>query len=269
MIASVQEEIASFLEKAGGTWGCVIERLGTGERWTHLPDERFYAASLIKVPIMAAVFADVYRGKYAFETRIVLRQEDIVGGDGVLRHLSPGLSLSVCNLVTLMIIQSDNTATNMLIELTGVESVRAIMRQAGMENSQFYNKLMIVPAEPEGYNEVTAADMASILRKLATGQLLSRHSCAHMVAILKQQQIRHALPLHLPDPDHPVIGGQPLWELAHKTGSVTHIEHDAGILYAGGEAILIVVLSKNVPSQTARDTIGRIARLLYDRCVGK
>lgn len=264
MLDSIQPQIESLINQAGGSWGVVIEDLLTNQRFEKNPDQPFFAASLIKVPIMAAVFADVYAGKYTFEDQYILRQEDLVGGAGVLQHLSPGLPLSIYDLVTLMIIQSDNSATNILIDRVGVESVRQIMRKTGMQNSQFFNKLMIIPAELEGFNEVTAGDMASIFRLISTGKVLSYNSCLQMISILKKQQIRDTIPYHLPDPDSDVIGGLARWELANKTGNVTNINHDVGILYVGDSAILLSLLSKNVEEKLAKDTMGRIGRIIYD-----
>ncbi|NGQ94186.1 serine hydrolase [Brevibacillus sp. SYP-B805] len=264
MLGTLHDRIMALVEKAGGTWGIVLEDVHTNERWTLNEDHRFFAASLIKVPIMTAVFAEAYAGKFAFEDKLKLRQEDLVGGSGVLQHMTPGTELTILDLVTLMIIQSDNTATNLLIDLVGKESIREIMRKTGMTNSQFYNKLMIIPAELEGYNEVTAADMARHLKLLATGKAISYDSCLRMIAILKKQQVRDSLPYHLPDPDADIIGGLPLWELANKTGSVSTNEHDCGILYVGQSAVIIAALSHQVPTKTARDTIGRIGELVYN-----
>lgn len=263
MLTRIEETVASLVEAAGGTWGIVIEQLGSGERWSWHADRPFYAASLIKVPIMVTVFADVYEKKYALSDRLLVREEDIVGGAGVLQHLTPGESYSIYDLVTLMIIQSDNTATNILIDHVGRERIRWVMKQAGMENSCFYNKLMVIPAELEGTNQVTAADMAELYRRLARGRLISYNSCLQMINILKRQQIRQSLPLYLPVPEGEIIGTAPLWELAHKTGTVSDNEHDTGILYVRQTAYVLCILSQGVRSQLARDTIGRICYAVY------
>lgn len=264
MLSTLAAPLHEMLAGIGGEWGIVLEDLLTGDRFTLNEDQRFFAASLIKVPIMTAVFAEAYRGKFAFEDKLGLRQEDLVGGAGVLQHMTPGTQITIHDLVTLMIIQSDNTATNILIDLVGKESIREVMGKTEMNNSQFYNKLMIVPAELEGYNEVTAADMANHLRYLATGKIISYNSCLQMINILKRQQFRDSIPLHLPTPDGDVIGTLPRWELANKTGTVTNIQHDTGVLYVGQKAITICILSKNVESKLARDIIGRVGRMVYD-----
>ncbi|MGD8188969.1 serine hydrolase [Brevibacillus ginsengisoli] len=264
MLSNIFGQIEQLLEQAGGSWGAVIEDLHTQERFEHNPDQQFYAASLIKVPIMAAVFTDVYQGKYSFEDFYTLRQEDLVGGAGVLQHLTAGTPITIYDLVTLMIIQSDNSATNILIDRVGKKKIRQVMQKYQMNNSQFFNKLMMIPAELEGYNEVTAGDMASIYRHMAAGKILSYNSCLQMISILKKQQLRDSIPFHLPDPDSEVIGGLPKWELANKTGNVTNINHDVGILYVGDSAIMISLLSKDAEEKRAKDTMGKIGRLIYD-----
>ncbi|CAM3447270.1 serine hydrolase [Brevibacillus invocatus] len=264
MLSSLSPSIAPLLEESGGEWGVYLEDLHTGEQLSFNQNERFYAASVIKVPIMAAVFAEVSAGKFALETIIRLRQEDQVGGAGILQHMTPGSEWTVQDLVTLMIIQSDNTATNMLIDLVGKESIRSIMQATEMTNSHFYNKLMIVPAQVEGYNEVTAADLGNHLRYLAKGKVISYDSCARMMAILKQQQHRDRIPLHFPYPSGDLIGSLPSWELANKTGSVTNITHDIGILYVGSSAVTICVLNKGLPQKAAVQTIASIGKLVFD-----
>ncbi|MED4907495.1 class A beta-lactamase-related serine hydrolase [Brevibacillus centrosporus] len=264
MLSSLSTQIAQLVENAGGEWGIYLEDLQTGETLAFNEHKRFYAASVIKVPIMTAVFAEAYAGNIALEQKIKLRQEDLVGGAGVLQHMTPGTELTVQDIVTLMIIQSDNTATNILIDLVGTESIRAAMQKTGMTNSQFYNKLMVVPAELEGYNELTAADMGSHFRYLATGKVISYDSCLKMMAILKQQQHRDRIPFHFPDPDGDVIGMLPKWELANKIGSVTHITHDTGVLFVGPHAVTICALNKGLEQIPAAQTIAEIGRLVYN-----
>lgn len=264
MLSSLSPSIAKVLEEAGGEWGVYLEDLQTGEQLAFNQDERFYAASVIKVPIMTAVFGEVYAGKFALESKITLRSEEQVGGAGILQHMTPGSEWTVQDLVTLMIIQSDNTATNILIDLVGRDAIRAAMQATEMTNSRFYNKLMIVPAQVDGYNEVTAADLGNHLRYLATGKVISYDSCERMIAILKQQQHRDRIPYHFPYPGGDVIGSLPRWEFANKTGSVTKITHDMGILYIGSKAVTICVLNKGLEQRPAVQSIAKIGKLVFD-----
>src|SRR5699024_1291488 len=98
--------------------------------------------------------------------KIVMEPEDQVGGSGVLQHLTPGEAFSLTDLVTLMIIQSDNTATNMLIDVVGIKNVQQAMADIGMVKSTFNRKLMIKPAKFQGNNMITAEDVSIMLEKL-------------------------------------------------------------------------------------------------------
>lgn len=264
-----EAKVSEWIKLAGGTWGIAVEDLNTGVRWSHNENRKFYAASVIKVPIMAAAFSLAREGKLSLEDRVRLTKEMQVGGAGVLQHLNPGLELSIRDLVILMIIQSDNTATNMVIDAVGKEKIRETMEQLGMRNSTFYNKLMIVPAQTEGTNLITAADMASCFKSLATGKAASSHDSSEMIDILKRQQVTDGLPSRLPNRTASVLGVLPAWKVAHKTGTVENIQHDAGILYTEDQSVMIIVLSEGVPHQSAKEIMGKITREIYDQYSGR
>lgn len=251
-------------DEGTGTWGIIIEDIKSGQRLEWNGEEPFYAASVIKVPIMVSAFSSAWEGKFSIEDKIVLTREMQVGGAGVLQHLSPGLEISIRDLITLMIIQSDNTATNMVIDIVGVERIRKTMKELGMGNSHFYNKLMIMPAQVAGYNTITASDIASCYCSIAMGKAVSYQSSLEMIDILKHQQVRNGLPSLLPYTSSPVIGQLPRWELAHKTGTLENIQHDAGILYLGDDSIIIVALSKGYGYTKANEVLGKLARCVYD-----
>src|SRR5699024_11238693 len=104
-------------------WGIILEDLDTKEMWQWNQDDTFYAASIIKIPIMVAAFAAFEQGKFRLSDPLTLKREDIVGGSGVLQHLSPGISLSLYDLIVLMIIVIGNNATNMLFVCIGREKI--------------------------------------------------------------------------------------------------------------------------------------------------
>ncbi|WP_241154404.1 serine hydrolase [Staphylospora marina] len=264
-IESLFRKLDEWKSTLPGTWGLVVEDLQTGTRWTVNEDRLFYAASLIKVPIMAAVYREEAAGRLTLEEEWPLSLEDQVGGSGILQHLSPGIRLPIRDLVTLMIIQSDNTATNMLIRRVGTETIRKTMVELGMRHSRFHNPLMIVPYPLENVNVVTAADMAACFRRIARGEAVSLHASRRMIRTLKKQQDAAGLPSLLP-PKHPegIVGLQPLWEWAHKTGQVNRILHDAGILYVGGRALSVTALSEGLDIRTARSCLGELGLRAYE-----
>ncbi len=251
--------IQGLIEEAEGTWGIVLEDLDSLDKWVWNGDELFYAASVIKVPIMAAVFSSVQEGQLNLSDPIVLKKEDFVGGSGVLQHLTPGTSLTLYDIITLMIIQSDNTATNMLIDLVGVEKIQRMMREAGMEKSTFYNKLMTDFAKRKGYNQVTATDMAKLLKEIIASE--------QMIDILKKQQVRDCLPGKLPSPYADLADGEVRWELANKTGWIPGTRHDVGIFYVGQRKMIASVLSKDVDDLLSKQLLADIGEEIYNYLV--
>lgn len=261
----LHEALSRIISEAGGTWGVVVEDLDRGLRFEHQPQEPFIAESIIKVPIMAAVYAAAERGDFSMEDTLALRQEDLVGGSGLLYALSPGLRLSIRDLVTLMIIQSDNTATNMLIDLIGKEQIDQTMRDAGMHQSRYSRKLMIYPVGITDNNMITAGDMSRMLQRIATGSCVSRQACEEMIAVLKRQQVRNGLPALLPAD---MLGDEKTaaatdWELANKSGWDTGRQHDVGVLYTKGRMISITALSKDVVPDSALRTLARLGKEVY------
>lgn len=261
------EQVRVLTEEAGGKWSVYIENLTDGGDFSLNKDDRHYAASIIKLPILATVFRLADQGSLRLSEPIMIEDEDLVGGAGVLQHLKNGSPYTLYDLAMLMIIQSDNTATNMLIERVGVGEIQKTMQAIGMDASSFYNKLMIVPAELEGSNMITAQDMAIFLKALAKGQMTSLYACDHMVQIMKKQQI-HYMTSTLPSASSPFVGGQAAWEWAGKTGSVTRVRHDVGLFYGHGKTYLVVILASECDHVVSLPVIAKIGELVYDQMKG-
>ncbi|QUG43595.1 serine hydrolase [Psychrobacillus sp. INOP01] len=261
------EELVSKIEKliapSKGTWGIVLEDLNSGEKWEHNEQELFYAASVIKVPIMASVYSAVESGDLALTDLIILDGKDYVGGSGVLQHFTPGLSLPLQDIIMLMIIQSDNTATNLLIDLIGVVNIQNAMKEAGMVYSTFYNKLMLSRSNPKGANRIAAVDIATLLHKMATGDLVSDPASGRMVDVMKKQQVRDCLPEKLPSPYSDFDHGMTPWELANKTGWIPGTRHDVGIFYVGDRKFIATILSKDEDDLLSKRIISQIGEEIY------
>lgn len=258
------QKIEQTIKQSGGDWGIVLEDLDTGEKWTQNANKIFYAASVIKIPIMISVFAAAEDKAFNLSDTIVLKREDMVGGAGVLQKMTAGTSLTIYDLTTLMIIQSDNTATNMLIDLVGHERIQQEMIKIGLTKSQLYNKLMVVPVHREGNNILNASEMANIMKKLANGEIISHHACDQMICILKSQQLQSCLPGKLPHPSSDIIGGNKQWEMAHKTGSIQNVVHDVGIMYVGNRKMIATVLSSGIDNYQAQLAFAKIGWDIYE-----
>src|SRR5699024_2088178 len=203
--------IKTHIESEAGVWGIELIDLDTNEHWQHNHKNVFNAASVIKVPIMAAAFRAFEDKTITLSKKISLKREDQVGGSGVLQYLAPGTKLTIYDIITLMIIQSDNTATNMMIDLLGIDMIQHTMDKLELGNSTITNKLMIVSTDRKAPNQVTAEDMTKLLTNIAQGKVVSQYACNQMIDILQKQQINDCLPAELPDPDSKWIGGQRDW----------------------------------------------------------
>jgi beta-lactamase class A len=261
---SLSTTIQGLIENTTGTWGIVLDDLDLHAKWVWNGDEVFYAASVIKVPIMAAVFFAIQNESLNLGDSILLKKEDFVGGSGVLQHLTPGTSLTLYDIITLMIIQSDNTATNILIDLVGVEQIQQTIRKAGMEKSTFYNKLMMHSVLSKGINQVTALDMAKLLKEIDTGRMASAYAGMQMIEIMKKQQIRDCLSGKLPSPYSELMNGEVRWDLANKTGWIPGVRHDVGVFYVGERKLIASVLSKDVDDLQSKQVLADIGLEIYN-----
>lgn len=249
MLKLIENDLLHLIASGKGKYGVSIYHFETEEKFVHNEDEEFYAASIIKIPIMAAVLAQVAEGKRSLSDKILVRSEDIVSGDGILKNLSPGMEWTIHDLVVLMIIESDNTATNLLIDLAGVENIQLYMTIWGFKQTQFRHKLQIKPFRKHNEsNLITAKEMNFFLKNIAMGNIVSMSVCLKMIDIMKQQKMNDLLPRLLPENDG-IIGAIPIWEMAHKTGYVPGVEHNVGLFYLPGHTFAISALSKNVSNR--------------------
>lgn len=228
-------------------------------------EERFPAASIIKVPIMLAALYKADQGRLDLHRQVEIPESEKVGGSGVLCRLSAGLHLPLIDLINLMIIVSDNTATNLCIDEVGLLDINSFLELAGCRGTILGRRLMDYEARRQGRdNFVTAADVAGIYRGLWEGRLVSRESRELALRILTEQQFRDKLPRLIPEID---LGKA---QLAHKTGELQGVEHDAGILVVGERAASIAVLTRNLDcAAEGRAAIGEIGRAVYDYMTGQ
>jgi beta-lactamase class A len=268
MLKLIENDLLHLISSGKGIYGVSIYHFETEEEFSHNQNEEFYAASIIKLPIMSAVFAQVAEGKRSLTDKIQIRSEDIVSGDGILKNLSPGMEWTIHDLVVLMIIESDNTATNLLIDLIGVENIQLYMTIWGFKKTQFRHKLQIKPSRKHNEsNLITAKEINNFLRNIAMGNIVSMSVCSKMVNIMKQQKMNGLLPCLLPE-NEGIIGTIPIWEMAHKTGYVPGVEHNAGLFYLPGQTFAITALGKNVPNRDEPKRImGELGLLLYERSI--
>lgn len=251
-----RKAIEDVITPTTGRWGMAVAHLGTDRELAWNRDDQFPAASLIKVPIMYEIMRQAAEGNLSLEERLTATDRDKTGGAGILKELNDGLSLTIRELVTLMIIISDNTATNMLIDFIGMDAVNRTMNGLGLSSTVLRRRMMDDAAARTGRENLTsAADMAHLLQVLYVGRKLPLEYHDLMLDILKRQQVRDKLPFYLPEET----------VVAHKTGTLAGVEHDAGILYLpGGDYLAVVLMADLAYNQEGIMTIAHVGRIIYE-----
>jgi len=269
-LGSRLEAIVRRAAEQGGEVAVSLRHVQRGQVWEVASEQPFAAASTIKLPILVALYEAADRGELSFAEELVVREEDQVGGAGILRLLSPGARVAVRDLATLMIAVSDNTATNMLLDRLGVERVNATCQRLGLRRTRVAGKLMIVPTPPRGQNTVTAGELTDLLVRMAQGAVVSQDACARMIATLKKQQVNDGLPRLLPPPvaGDAGLGALRSWEWAHKTGSIDRHEHDVGLLFLPGQTVAVSVLTRGLPNPVGKEVLATVGRAVYEAFTG-
>ena len=215
------------------------------------PDKVFHAASTMKVPVMIELFRQAEAGQLHLEDPLPVENEFHSIVDGSVYHLSVGddsdaevyaavgKAMTLRDLCEAMITVSSNLAANLLIERLGVENIRTTVARLGATGMDVRRGVEDQKAFDQGLNNTTTArGLALLMQKLASGEAVSARADAEMVAILKRQKFKDAIPAGVPE-------GTPI---AHKTGTITKIHHDAAIVY-GPRPYVLVILVRGIPEQ--------------------
>ena len=249
---SLRELIGSA--PAGTTVAVSVRHLSSGATFSHLGDRPVSAASTIKLLVLIAVARAIDAGTIDLSTRIAPAEQTRVAGSGVLNWLSPDLAPTVADHAWLMIAISDNTASNVLIDLVGFPAVTAAQRDLDLSGTALHRHFMRTNRRPgDPPNSVSADDLTRMLEAVATDRAASPERCAWMRSLLADQQYREGIGRHLP----------PGVRYAGKTGWQTGIVHDCGLLAGPGGTIALAVLTDGYAEPySAHALIGAIGALV-------
>ena len=238
---------------AGGfsaTTSLFAKNLDTGETYGLRENERVRTASTIKLAIMAAVFDAIAHNKAKWTDELVLHDSDKVSGTGVIRELSDGTRLTIRGLVNVMIVVSDNTATNLLLDRFSADAVNAEMDALGLTQTRCMRKVLISGKEASGFSQAgrleenrrfglgssTPREMAALIEKMERGELVSKAASREMIEILKRQQYKDGIGRRTGD-----------LPVASKSGSLDRLRSDVGIVYSPGGRIAIAITCDDLP----------------------
>lgn len=268
--SSVLQRIQSRIaQDSDAAVGLAYIDLGSGDTLFLDADSSFHAASTMKVPVMIELFRRAAAGSFGMHQGLLLVNQfaSIVDGspyaldqgsdsDSTLYHRI-GERVPVDTLLRLMITRSSNFATNTLITLVGAQNVTRTMRSLGAAHIQVLRGVEDGKAFERGLNNTTTArDLAIILRAIEEGKAASSAATREMVSILLAQEFNERIPAGLP----------PGVKVAHKTGDITAVAHDAAIVYPPNRSpYVLVVLTKGITDQRKSDKlISDLSRIVYE-----
>ena len=188
-------------------------------------------ASMIKLFVMAKTMQDVHDGKLSLDEKITIKKNDAVGGAGVTTWYNAGEQRTIEQLMTVMITDSDNTATNILIDRLGMQNINRYLQQQGFRDTVLVYKMMM-GRKGKKKNLSSVRDIGSLFSRLYYHQLVGEQEDELMRDILCQQHDKECFPAALPD-----------YEIAHKTGEVNDVYVDGGIFFGQQEDFVLVILS--------------------------
>lgn len=252
-----------------GKVAVALKHLESGEAFFEAEDDEMPTASLIKFMIMLEVYLQASEGKVKLTDPLTLRKIDMVPGSGILTyHFSEGAQFSLRDATRLMMVFSDNTATNMVLDHIGLAATNKRMEAWGYSKTRLNAKVFqggTTSLDPErtkkfGLGSTTARETLLLLEKVHEGKVVSKVVCAEMLGHMKKCDDTHKLKRFLPEQI----------EVAHKSGTVSDARTDAGILYLPtGPVALCVLTAQNADKSFRSDNaanilIGRIAEQVFD-----
>ena len=258
--------ILARVEKSGADVGIAFRTLDGKDEWYSRADDIFHAASTMKVPVLIELFHQAKEGKLKLSDTLLVKNEFHSIVDGSVFKLDPaddseadlykaeGQPRKLSELADLMITVSSNLATNLLIEKLGVENIRATVHTLGADGMNVLRGVEDGKAFEKGMNNTTTARaLAVLLEAIAEEKAVDADSSIEMVAILERQKFNEAIPTGLPSGI----------KVAHKTGDITKIHHDAAIVFAKRPFVLVILVRGIEDEKASYKLMADIARDLY------
>ncbi|HYU21397.1 MAG TPA: serine hydrolase [Chloroflexota bacterium] len=249
-------QLAELLQRqlpAIGAVGYYVKNLTTGAEAEVNSERVFPAASLYKLPIMVEVIRQVRVRRLSMDQEVVIGREHWVAGSGVLQA-RVGESLSVRELLRLLIVESDNIAAMTLLDVVGLENVNQTMQGMGLRSTRLMDYRAPGAYSGPGPYTTTPADMGLLFDVVATGKLVDTSGSEEALRLLEKKQANEWL-----------SEGLPWWaKLAHKWGDIPSARHDAGVVFTPRSQYVVVVMTEGLDLQRASDQIRDTSRLAFN-----
>lgn len=274
-IEQLKKAIQESLSVVEGDFAVAFKNLDNPEEEILInAHESFHAASTMKTPVLLEVYKQAAEGKFDLDDSIIVKNEFKSIVDSSLYSLNPeddsfdelyeqiGQQQSIRDITYLMIIASSNLATNIIIELVGAHNVTESMRHLGAQDIQVLRGVEDTKAYQKGFNNTTTAyDLMLLFETIGKKEAVSEQASQEMINILLDQKFHDIIPAKLPNEV----------KVAHKTGRITGVRHDSGIIFLpDGRRYVLVLLSKNLNDEEAGvETMATVSKMIYQHVAQK
>jgi|SRR5580658_3388466 beta-lactamase class A len=265
-LAAAIPAIEQRIQKSGAEVAVAFRTLDGKEEWFFHGDDSFHAASTMKIPVMIELFRQVHEGKLKLDDALLVKNEFHSLADGSIYTLDAaddseadlykavGQTRTLRQLCELMIVVSSNFATNLLIEKLGVENIRATVHSLHADGMSVLRGVEDGKAFAKGLNNTTTArGLLVLLEAIARGEAVDKESSREMIEILERQKFNEGIPAGLPTGTR----------VAHKTGEITKIHHDAAIVFAGRPFVLVILVRGLADVKESSALMADVTREIY------
>lgn len=249
-------KIQEIIDHSSAVTGLAVVDLTTGKQvFSVNPDYVFPQASAIKIPILMEIFKQVHQDKFKFSDTLRIDSEVIVGGTGILKNLEGPLTMSVRNLSVLMIGLSDNSATNILIDLVGTSAINNSLQKLGAKQTRLRRKMMAIEASAKEHeNTSTPAEAARLLQMLYNGEFINREISDQIISMLqatsrRESRVAAALPDEVP--------------VAFKPGELAGVSTEWALVLLEERPYAIALMENYKVEGQGTDTMEKLSETLY------
>jgi len=253
----IMKEIKRYLESRIGTYGFFFEDLASGFIYGYNENVQLVAAGCMKLPIAVSLIKAVEDKKVTFMDKIAISAEDKVYGTGII-HEFDARDYTIFELLVAMLIQSDNTAANKLIDIVGMDNININIQKMGLKNTILNRKTSDERTKNSEIENITSAyDLSIMWRHLFKATYLTPENSTMLIDILRRQQIKNKLALYIPD--------DLKFEISSKTGDKKGVENDTALIQLQKGTFVFTVLSTGIPNSVyGTVTLAKCGKMMWD-----
>lgn len=250
--------IKKYLETREGTYSFYFEEINSGYLYGLNENKEMVSAGCIKLPLAMILLKEVENGKIDLQSKIKIEAGDKTHGSSGIIHEFSGKEYSLFDLLVAMLIQSDNTAANKIIEILSIERIDALFKEMGLKSTNLKRITTDIKLEQDELENTTSSfDLSKCFKLLYLKQYLNEENSDLLIRILKKQQVKNKLPFY--------ASKQFQQNTANKGGSLDNVENDASLMMIEKGNFLFTVMANNLPNNVyGITTISRVGKMMWD-----